>query len=936
MPSKATKKFQNKKLKGVLEKRKGDAKIKQRKRLTEKKKARRQKDLSSNDGGPTKRSAREKSGKTAATKDLKDMTVDEFFQDGLDIADGLENSKRSPKAGQSANGAQPKIGNRKRSREDDAASIHSDDTDPKEGTFSEPGGGVDSQSEDSIEGHKGDLEALAEKDPDFYKYLKENDAELLDFSDDQELEEPDEPDVSEEPARKKKRADGEEVSASQLEQSSVEVSVPMVEKWEIAMQEQRSLRATKELLLAFRSAAHASDLEEKDYKYSISSPEVYHKVLVVTLKRVPDVLEHHLPVKALANGRIRVPTDSKKYSTLSPVLNAHCSALAHLLGGLSDAATLKLTLTCLLPLIPYFLSFKKSVKALAKVILDVWSDTSNNEATRISAFLLVRRLAVTGDPSIREAVLKSTYQALIRGARSTTIHTLPGINLMKNSAAELWSLDPALGYTTGFTYIRQLAVHLRPAIAKPSADAHRAVYNWQFVHALDFWSRALSTHCSLPTVTRPSDSPLHPLVYPVVQLCLAAARLVPAPHYFPLRFHCARALLRLGRAARVYIPMAPLLLEVLRSPELSKPAKPSTLKPLDFRVALRAPAAYLRTRAYQDGAGEQVVELLAEFFGTWATNVAFPELVLAPSVIARRWLKEASAAAGAPRGQAAGAGKGAKGKGAKRDAGGNRNGRLNAAVSLLLQKLAAHAAHVEGLRRNVNFAPNDRREVENFMRDVQWEDTPLGAYVQGMRARGAEKDKALEEGRRGEEKRRKQQEEGPKDEESERWRDRLEVRVGHLVDNDSDEYDSEGDEADDGGGGDRGMNGGTGEGMGDDSSDRNGDGGDEDDKKDDDEESDETDEDEELDEDVAVEASDEDAADNDEDEPLDDDAVDQNDGDDDENVWEDEEELIETKKTIAGMKRRLEREEEESRRLRDFRDYKPGYSNMRSTSNGHE
>ena len=69
-----------------------------------------------------------------------------------------------------------------------------------------------------------------------------------------------------------------------------------------------------------------------------------------------------------------------------------------------------------------------------------------------------------GDPGIKEAVLKAAYQGLVKGARNITIHTIQGVNLMKNTAAELWGLDANIGYTTGFTFIRQLAIHLRSSI----------------------------------------------------------------------------------------------------------------------------------------------------------------------------------------------------------------------------------------------------------------------------------------------------------------------------------------------------------------------------------------------------------------------------------------------------------------------------------------
>lgn len=38
---------------------------------------------------------------------------------------------------------------------------------------------------------------------------------------------------------------------------------------------------------------------------------------------------------------------------------------------------------------------------------------------------------------------------------------MPAINLMKNSASEIFSMDHAAAYQLAFGYIRQLAIHLR-------------------------------------------------------------------------------------------------------------------------------------------------------------------------------------------------------------------------------------------------------------------------------------------------------------------------------------------------------------------------------------------------------------------------------------------------------------------------------------------
>jgi Noc2p family len=72
-------------------------------------------------------------------------------------------------------------------------------------------------------------------------------------------------------------------------------------------------------------------------------------------------------------------------------------------------------------------------------------------------------------------------------------------------------------------------------------------------------------------------------VYPVVQVLMGSARLVPTPRYFPLRLRLVRALHRLSGATGLFVPLAPLLLEMLQWSDLSKPPKVnSVLRWLSF------------------------------------------------------------------------------------------------------------------------------------------------------------------------------------------------------------------------------------------------------------------------------------------------------------------------------------------------------------------
>ncbi|KAL9582277.1 MAG: hypothetical protein Q9212_003386 [Teloschistes hypoglaucus] len=746
---KATKKFEKKHLKDTLEKRKDSAKIKQRHQVKAKKKARNAKDnvkASDDEAKPVRQNAEKK------TQDkFNEMSVDQFFEGGFELPEpkklkSIANSKHPASS----------TGKRKREFEDTNVNDSASSAGLNDEVLSEENLG--SESENGGENHQEDLDALAANDPEFYKYLQENDAELLEFGAG-DLAEIDQLSEDEKPQKKRKKDtviedDDEVVQDEEVEDTNdqIDVTTAMVAKWKSAMIEQHSLRAMRQVVLAFRAAAYVNADDGKNHKYSISSSDVYHQLLMLALEHVPSVLQHHLPVKESATGKIRIATESKKFRTLTPLLQSHSAAIVQLLENLSDAPTIKKTLNALLPLLPYLLSFKKLLRILVKSLVEIWSDTSTADPTRITAFLAIRRLTVISDASIRTALLKTMYQGLVKGSRTTNPHTLPAINLMKNSAAELWGIDREIGYTTGFVYIRQLAVHLRTSITQPTKDSYKQIYNWQYVHSLDFWSRVISTHCNPTTDTSlktPSDSTLHPLLYPLVQITLGALRLIPTATYYPLRFQLTRSLLRLSRATATFIPLAPSLLEVFQSVEMTKPPKPSTLRPLDFSSILRVPKPYLRTRAYQDGLGEQLVELMAEFFGIWAKHIAFPELMLPPVVHLKRWLKTVSSSSGNRFLN------GAKAKGS------NKNSRLTSSVTLLVQKLESNARWIEERRRNVEFGPSIREGVEGFLRDTLVEDTPLGSFLEGLRRKSEEREKLLERAREAERRERTTDEQEP-------------------------------------------------------------------------------------------------------------------------------------------------------------------------------
>ena len=199
-------------------------------------------------------------------------------------------------------------------------------------------------------------------------------------------------------------------------------------------------------------------------------------------------------------------------------------------------------------------------------------------------------------PSVRAPPRASRAAPHVRRSRATNRKTLPRLALMSSCFVDLCGIDPGATYQHAFVYIRQLAIHLRNAIQKPTADAYRQVYNWSYVNCLRLWAQVLCAHA------RQHTAPLRQLLYPLVQVTTGVARLLPNIRFAPLRLQCLRVLNQCAAELQVYIPVAPLVLEVFRFAELShKPTGAAAEKLLDWAVMLKVSKTDSGRRDYQEG-----------------------------------------------------------------------------------------------------------------------------------------------------------------------------------------------------------------------------------------------------------------------------------------------------------------------------------------------
>ena len=112
---------------------------------------------------------------------------------------------------------------------------------------------------------------------------------------------------------------------------------------------------------------------------------MYNKLVTTALMYTPVILEHHIPYKTLANGKLcayslvssfttldmqhysKQPTQTQKFKTLQKLVLSYLNNIIHILLQLTDNEMLRLALSGSAKLIPYIMSSRKAVKQYLKV-----------------------------------------------------------------------------------------------------------------------------------------------------------------------------------------------------------------------------------------------------------------------------------------------------------------------------------------------------------------------------------------------------------------------------------------------------------------------------------------------------------------------------------------------------------------------------------------
>ncbi|KAJ2834480.1 Nucleolar Complex 2 protein [Coemansia erecta] len=581
---------------------------------------------------------------------------------------------------------------------EDMAALLQEDEDDDDGSdddadLSSGETGETDEDEDEEDVFKKELEAMKEKDPDFFKYMQQNDPASLKILE-QNDEDSDEADSD---------AEMEADESSDDVASGAEVTVKMLNQWEREIKKDHSIKALKKLLLAFYAASHMDSERngQSDAPYRIQGMSIFNKTVSTTIRAAPHAFAHHAPVvngKVQAKGKVRV---------VQALLKSYMASLLELLRQMSDAAMIQYLIKECERVVVYFRSFARYTRELVKELLRQFGSASADDGVRISSLLALRQLAVGATGDVVDMALKGMYLTYVRHSSVKNMASLTTIQLMRNCGVELYGCDGGASYQHAFVYIRQLAIHLRNSMQLRSKESFRAIYNWQFVNSLAFWTEVLATYCG----DRADDQPdlcatLESLVYPLVQIIMGVARLVPTAKYFPLRIHCIGLLLRLSSATGIYVPVLPLAIEILESPEFlgRRPVK-STLKPLPLDAHLKAPKEYEHTRVYLESVLESVFGILADTVAAQSVRIAFPEWVVPATLQLRRWRKRV----------------------------GKSWTRFSKQLQGLLEKIDQSARLVQQNRTKLDFSPSNLTAANQFMSTTEPNSTPVGIYAASLR-----------------------------------------------------------------------------------------------------------------------------------------------------------------------------------------------------------
>lgn len=560
---------------------------------------------------------------------------------------------------------------------------------------------------DDVEEHKSSLNKLKEIDPEFYKYLEQNDKKLLKFDanadedDDDELNEDAESENENEEDSEDERGGKLHKLKSELEAASDEsdyenddntarksnsVTLKLLKEWQAELSKDKvSIDVIKSVIQALSSALLSVAGENVGGGiYRVEGAAAFNGVIQLCVLHLQPAIRRFLGLNQTTSAK---PHKCKKWNKVKSSLRGYLVDITKLLEHVSSANIMCVLLKHLHQISPMISSFSTLTKPILKRLVSLWS--TGDETVRVLAFLCILRITRDQQAQILSIVLKAMYLSYVRNSKFVSPGTLPGINFMRRSLTEMFALDLNVSYQHVFLYIRQLAIHLRNAITLKKKDSLQSVYNWQYINSLRLWAELLSATYN--------KAQLQPLIYPLVSIITGAIKLVPTAQFFPLRFHLIQTLIQLSKETRTFIPVLPFILEVFHSNAFNKKHAKVSMKPLQFTCILRLNKNQMLENGFRDEVIENVFSSILDYMAHESFTISYPDLVVPAIVQLKQYLKH----------------------------GKNINPNHARKLKSLCDKLEENGRFVESQREKFSFALKDTAAINAWEATLRNKGTPL-------------------------------------------------------------------------------------------------------------------------------------------------------------------------------------------------------------------
>ncbi|KAI6172045.1 hypothetical protein M3Y98_00929500 [Aphelenchoides besseyi] len=490
-----------------------------------------------------------------------------------------------------------------------------------------------------MQNHRAELEKIAKDDPEFYKFLKDEEADLLDFND-SDIEEEVDGDLSDEEKEQETQTD-----VVQIGRKSIALKLDNQER-KIANQRLCNLinmvlsnpienrtklpNAVETAVRLFQACATRVGADTETPEFVINDDKLFDEVVRTCLKNMGPCLllllqpqENKSTKENKTENQTVVFKHWKRYRTLT---RQYLSSLIDFIGELGQSNVLIATIRSTLSLSDLFVHFPIHCRRFTKFLIQVWSRKSMEE--RCMAFLVLNRLC-RAKPDLFPHVYKSCYIAYVTASRSIHSGSWPSLLFMQKSFAELTYLFPEAAYEHVFVFIRQFAIHLRNAKIAKRKDVVKMVYNWQYVLGLYLWSTVMIRARRHFGESEAVDW-IRELLYPLIQITIGLINVFAVPRYVPLRLHCIRILLQLQVTCKVYIPTLSLssdLLSDLIAIDVKPPSHSKVLqKTTEIRNLIRLTREMLDDVNYRRLVAKEIFELFSTAIEVLKDEPAFLEV----------------------------------------------------------------------------------------------------------------------------------------------------------------------------------------------------------------------------------------------------------------------------------------------------------------------